>query len=89
MFVGNFGVVTLVPNRQMELYGAGSNICDVLFIDTRYPMAGTLHDYDSKDLGETGLYDQQVIYCDKTFIPGATRSIAVVADIDPTAAMVA
>ena len=90
MFVGNFGVVTLTPNRQMETYdAAGTDVVDILFIDTRYPMMATLHGYATKDLGVTGLYDQQVLYCDKTFIPGATRSIAAVADVDPTVPMAA
>jgi hypothetical protein len=91
MFVGNFGVVTLTPNRQMEVYDSGDaspvDVCDVLFIDTRYPMVGTLHDYATKTLSQSGLYDQEVVYCDKTFIPGATRSIAKVADVLPTTAM--
>ena len=85
MFVGNFGVVTLVPNRQMEEYDSGAgtaDACDILFVDTRYPVVGTLHSYDTKDLSEVGLYDQQVLFVDKTFIPGATRSLAVVGDID-------
>lgn len=93
MFVGNFGVVTLVPNRQMEVYDSGDtpavDVCDVLFIDTRYPMVGTLHDYATKTLAQTGLYDQEVLFCDKTFIPGATRSIAKVADVLPNTAMTA
>jgi hypothetical protein len=90
MFVGNFGVVTLTPNRQMVTYTSGANqVVDVLFIDTRYPMIATLHDYATKDLGVTGLYDQQVLYCDKTFIPGATRSLATVADVNPATAMAA
>jgi hypothetical protein len=90
MFVGNFGVVTLVPNRQMETYDAsGTDVCDAIFIDTRYPMVGTLHGYSTKRLDVSGLYDQEVLFCDKTFIPGATRSLAVCADLNPALPMTA
>jgi hypothetical protein len=88
MFVGNFGVVTLTPNRQMEAYGA-NDTADLLFVDPRYPMMATLHDYATKEIAQVGLYDQQVMYCDKTMIPGATRSLGVIADIDLLAPMVA
>jgi hypothetical protein len=89
MFVGNFGVVTLTPNRQMTGYGTGDGQCDLLFVDPRYPMIATLHDYATKEIAQVGLYDQQVMYCDKTFIPGATRSLGLIADIDYTVAMTA
>ncbi len=90
MFVGNFGVVTLTPNRQMAVYDSSSTDCvDVLFIDTRYPVISRLHGYGTKRLNATGLYDQEVLFVDSTFIPGATRSITTVSDIDPTTAMVA
>lgn len=84
MFVGNFGVVTLVPNRQMVAYGGS---VDVLFVDTRYPMRCVLHDYDTKPLAVNGLYEHEVLYVDSTFIPGATHGITVVADILPGTAM--
>ena len=90
MFVGNFGVVTLTPNRQMELYDiAGTDCADVLFVDTRYPVVATLHGYGSKDLAERGLYDQQVLFCDKTLIPGATRSLALIQGVNPATPMTA
>ena len=85
MFVGNFGTVTLTPNRQMT---ADTDAVDVLFIDTRYPQMAYLHDYGTKKLSETGLYDQEVLFVDSTMVPGATRSIAGLLAIDPTAAMV-
>jgi hypothetical protein len=89
MFVGNFGVVTLTPNRQMEPYGAADDSADLLFLDPRYPMMATLHDYATKEIAQVGLYDQQVMYCDKTMIPGATRSLGLIADIDFAAPMTA
>ena len=90
MFVGNFGVITLVPNRQMETYdSAGTDVVDVLFIDTRYPTLNRLHNYATKRLGETGLYDQEVLYVDSTFIPGATHSISAIADVNPAVPMTA
>lgn len=90
MFVGNFGVVTLTPNRQMATYdSSGTDVVDILFIDTRYPQIATLHDYGTKTLNATGLYDQEVLFCDKTLIPCATRAIAAVADINPATAMAA
>lgn len=93
MFVGNFGVVTLVPNRQMVTYLSGDvvpvPVVDVLFIDTRYPGICRLHGYDTRRLGQTGLYDQEVMFVDSTFIPGSTYSITTVADILPTGTMTA
>jgi len=89
MFVGNFGTITLTPNRQMAAYTAADtgDVVDVLFIDTRYPVIARLHDYATKMLGITGLYDQEVLYVDSTFIPGATHSITTIADINPAAPM--
>jgi hypothetical protein len=90
MFVGNFGVVTLVPNRQMEVYDSGgTDVVDVLFIDTRYPTLNRLHGYGTKRLGETGLYDQEVLFVDSTFIPGATHAITAIADVNPAEPMTA
>jgi hypothetical protein len=86
--VGNFGTVTLTPNRQMSLDTTG-NTCEVLFIDTRYPQMAYLHDYGTKKLGETGLYDQEVLFVDSTLIPGATRSIAGLIGVDPATPMAA
>lgn len=89
MFIGNFGAVTLCPNRQMTTHdAAGTDVCDIIFVDTRYPQMAYLHDYATKRLGQTGLYDQEVLYVDSTLIPGATRSIAGVLDVDPATAMV-
>ena len=83
-------MVTLTPNRQMSTYdAAGTAVVDVLFIDTRYPTINRLHGYGTKRLAQTGLYDQEVLFVDSTFIPGATRAITTVSDIDPTIAMAA
>jgi hypothetical protein len=91
MFVGNFGTVVLCPNRQMVPYTAADtgDVVDVLLYDSRYPVMATLSGYSTKPLGVNGIYDQSVLYCDKTFIPGATRSITTIADIDPTLPMTA
>jgi hypothetical protein len=90
MFVGAFGAVTLVPNRQMVTYtSSGTAVVDILFIDTRYPMMAYLHDYDRKPVASTGLYKQEALYVDCTLIPGSTYAISTVADINPATAMAA
>lgn len=88
LFVGNYGTVILTPNRQMSTYdSSGTNVVDVLLLDSRYPQMAYLCDYASKPLGINGLYDQEVLFVDSTFIPGATHSVTTIADIDPTLAM--
>jgi hypothetical protein len=93
MLVGDFGTVVLTPNRLMEPYdssgGTTGDVVDVLFIDTRYPMICRFHGYATKRLAHTGLYDQEVIFVDSTFIPGSTYSVSTIADINPATAVAA
>jgi hypothetical protein len=93
MLVGDFGTVVLTPNRLMEVYdstdGTPVDVVDVLFIDTRYPMICRLHGYATKRLAQTGLYDQEVLFVDSTFIPGSTYAVNTIADINPATAVVA
>lgn len=90
VFVGSFGAITLVPNRQMATYdAAGTDVCEMIFVDTRYPLVSRLHNYATKTLSEVGLYDAEVLYVDSTFIPGATHALTVVADLNPATATVA
>ena len=90
IFVGNFGTVTLCPNRQMNTYTAADtgDVVDVLFFDSRYPMMAYLSNYSTKVISNTGLYDQEVLFVDATVIPGATHSITTVADVQPDQPMV-
>ncbi len=93
MLVGDFGTVVLTPNRLMEAYdsdgGTTGDVVDVLFIDTRYPLMSRLHGFASKNLSETGLYDQSVLYVDSCFIPGSTYSVGTIADCAPATAVAA
>jgi hypothetical protein len=90
LVVTNFGSVIMTPDMQAEMYDSGgTDVCDIIFYDSRYPTMNYLHDYDRKPLGESGLYDQVVLFVDCTMVPGATHSITTVADIDPTLPMVA
>ena len=90
MLVGDFGTVVLTPNRLMSTYlSTATPVVDVLFIDTRYPMICRLHGYATKRLAQTGLYDQEVLFVDSTFVPGSTYSVGTIADIDPTTAVAA
>lgn len=90
MFVGNFNTVTLAPNRQMVPYTAADtgNVVDVLVFDKRYPLMKRLRNASMKRLGVNGIYTQRVLFHDSAFVPGATRCVTTIADIDPTAAMV-
>ncbi len=93
LFIGSFGAITLVPNRQMAPYdslaGTTDDVCEMLFVDTRYPVLSRLHNFDTKKLSEDGLYDAEVLYVDSTFIPAATHAITVIADLDFTEPTVA
>jgi len=93
IFVGSFGVIVLVPNRQMEVYdstdGTPEDVCDLLFVDTRYPLLCRLHAFDTKTLSEDGLYDAEVLFVDSTFVPAATHAVTVIADLAAGTATVA
>jgi|GEM_PF-1256504 len=93
LFIGSFGAITLVPNRQMEVYdstdGTPEDVCELLFVDTRYPLLSRLHDFDTKSLSEDGLYDAEVLFVDSAFIPAATHAVTVIADLAPGTATVA
>lgn len=90
VFVGNFGTVTLCPNRQMFNYTAADtgNVVDVLLCDSRYPQMAYLSNYATKVLANSGIYDHEVLYVDSSFIPGATHSITTIADVQPNQPMV-
>ena len=91
MFVGNFGSVTLTPNRQMTTYTSGdaTAVVDVLFFDPAYCKRAVLHDYDREPLAKTGLYDQVVLFVDSTLVAESTYAITTVADVNPATAMAA
>jgi hypothetical protein len=88
VFVSDFGVtLTMVPNRTQQLASAGC--ANLYVIDPDYVQLGYLQNYQTKPLARTGLAEKREIFVDWTVKVLSETAQGVVADLNPTAAVVA
>lgn len=93
MYVGNFGTITLTPNRQFHTYqssgGSAGDATEILIYDSNYGSMAYLQDYRTEPLPTPTLGDQAAVNVDCCFIPEATHAFTVIADLNHAAAMTA
>jgi hypothetical protein len=90
VFVTDFGTLELVDNRLQQKYAADDGDCYNVYIITPSMLSiGYLDGYRVEPLAKTGLADKRQMAVDWTLIVGTEKAHAVIADIDPTAAVVA
>jgi len=89
VFVTDFGKLDLVPNRLQQLIDLSTDTADVYVLDPQYLSFGYLHGYRTEPLAKTGLSDVRQIAVDWTLIVHTEKAHGVIADIDPTLAVVA
>ena len=90
VFVTDFGTLELVDNRLQQKYAADDGDCgNVYIIDPAYLSLCFLHGYRVEPLAKTGLADKRQMAVDWTLIVNNEKSHGVIADIDPTANVVA
>jgi len=89
VFVTDFGKLDLVPNRLQQLIDLSTDTADVYVLDPQYLSFGYLHGYRTEPLAKTGLSDVRQIAVDWTLIVHTEKAHGIIADIDPTLAVVA
>ena len=93
MYVGNFGTVTLTPNRFFHTYtsaaGSAGDATELLIFDKDYGSMAYLQDYRTSPLPTPTLGDQAAINVDVAFVPEATHAYTVIADLNHAAPMTA
>jgi len=93
MYVGNFGTITLTPNRQFHTYesaaGSAGDATEILLFDSRYGSMAYLQNYRTTPLPTPSLGDQAAVNVDCCFIPEATHAFTVISDLNWDAAMTA
>jgi hypothetical protein len=88
IFISDYGVVELVPNRFQPL--TNSTTHDAVFIfDPAYLSVDYLQGIQTKVGTQNGLQDQRLMYADYTLKVGSEQAVAMVGDLSPTAAMTA
>jgi|GEM_PF-3729900 len=89
VFVTDFGVVLeMRANRLQQLYAAGLN-ANMFLIDPSMVRQSFMNGYRTEPLAKTGLSDKRQIHVDWTLKVLNQEAHGVIADIDPTAAVVA
>lgn len=87
MYVGNFGTITLTPNRFFGKYDASddtegdNSASEILIFDDSYGCMAYLQDYRTDQLYDSSLADKAAINVDCCFIPEATHAYTVIADL--------
>ncbi len=90
VFVTDFGTLELVDNRIQQTYAADDGTCaNVYVIDPQYLSVGYLHGYRTEPLAKSGLADNRQIAVDWTLVVHTEKAHGVIADIDPTLAVLA
>lgn len=80
MYLSDFGVLSVVPNRQMAR--AGATIArNAFLIDPSMLKLGTLRDIRREDPAKTGDQEKKVLLCEYTLIVNNEAAQAVVADV--------
>jgi hypothetical protein len=87
VFVTDFGVLTLVPNRIQPLDGV--NTATVYIIDPQYIKLSFMRGYRVEPLAKTGLSEKRLMSVDYSLTVTAEEALAQIKDIDTTAAVVA
>lgn len=98
VFVSDFGVLKITPNRFMLAYSAqdngggaygGAGVVDVLFLDFAYWATAFLRGFQTNQIAKTGDADNRQMLVDYTVKCYNQAASGVAADIDQTVAMTA
>jgi hypothetical protein len=91
VFVSNFGVLELVPNRFQPTYTANDtgSVANVFVLDSEWLANAYLQGYETIPQAVNGKYESRLISVDTTLCVLAPQAHGVIADCDPTVAMVA
>jgi len=81
-------VLEMRANRLQQLYAAGLN-ANMFLIDPSMVRQSFMNGYRTEPLAKTGLSDKRQIHVDWTLKVLNQEAHGVIADIDPTAAVVA
>lgn len=88
VIVTDFGTLEFVPNRLQQLYNTGT-AANVFLIDPTYWAVSYLQGIETKELARTGSAENRHMTVDYTLVAKQEAASAVIADIDPTAAVTA
>lgn len=86
VFVSDFGVVELVPNRFMP-FQSGSTFDVVAVFDPSYMTVDYLQGINVTELAKAGLNDRRSMFADYTLRVCNDQAIGLIGDISTTAAM--
>jgi len=87
LFITDFGVLKLVPNRLQPAFDTGNDIAFIL--DFNYLEVSYLQGYRTDPLAKTSLSDDRFMSVDQTLVCKNWEAIGAICDIDPTADMTA
>lgn len=84
VFVTDFGVVELVPNRLMPITnsGSGTENTELFVLDPMYLRHSFLQGYETEPLAKTGTADTRMMTVDWTLCVMNEKAQAIIADID-------
>jgi hypothetical protein len=92
IFVHDFGVLEMVPNRLQQLHddatGTPVPVADVFIMDPSHLRIGRLAGYQVEPLAKVGLADKRLMRTDWCVKVLNEKSQGVIADVDPTIAVV-
>lgn len=94
-FKTDFGtLMQMIPNRLQQTYadaagGSAQTVADVFGIDPRYWKLGLLYGWKVEPLGKTGLNHKKLLHVDWMLKCYLERANFLIADINPTVAVVA
>jgi hypothetical protein len=89
VFITDFGVtLELIANRLQQLYNSAT-AANVFIFDPALIERRILHDIQTEELSKTGLADNRLMSMDVSLAVLSEKAHAVIADVDPTAAVVA
>lgn len=92
VFVHDFGVLKLHPNRLQLLEDDGSGgakVANAYILDPSYLSQAILRGYRTEPLAKTGLADKRLMSVDWTLVVNTELAQGVICSIDPSAAVVA
>lgn len=87
VFVTDFGTLTMIPNRLQQKTGS-ADAADVFIIDPSYLRQAFLTGYRTEPLSKTGLSDKRLMCVDWSLKVLTEKAHGLIADIDPTVAVV-
>lgn len=88
-FISDFGALELVSNRLQQDQGGVAGIAELFILDMSLIRVSYLHGYKVEPLAKTGLADKRLMSVDGSLAVLNEEGIAMIADIDSTADMVA